>query len=67
MGYMGSLEPVRLISLGGVSDTGDDGHLRHIDVDLTDIAGKKEIILWVDAGSSPNQDWAVWVDPRIER
>jgi hypothetical protein len=65
--YIESLEPVRLISLASVRDTGNDGQLRHIDVGLTDIAGEQEIILWVGAGSSSYQDWAVWAYPRIER
>ncbi len=65
--YIKSLEPVRLISLASVRDTGNDGQLRHIDIGLTDIAGEQEIILWVGAGSSSYQDWAVWVYPRIER
>jgi hypothetical protein len=63
--YRDSQPPLR--SLITINDTGNDGRLKLIDVDLTNIAGKDEIFLYVRAGSSSYQDWAVWVYPRIER
>jgi hypothetical protein len=45
-----------------------DGKLRDISVDLSNFAGGSgAIILRVDALESSAQDWAVWVNPIIER
>jgi hypothetical protein len=50
----------------GISDGGQDGALRTIDVDLSSVQGATVIRLVVNAGPSSGQDWAVWKDPRIE-
>lgn len=50
-----------------VLDSGADGILRTIDADLSPIAGQSQIVLMVRARASANYDWAVWVNPRIER
>ncbi|MFO8036540.1 MAG: C25 family cysteine peptidase [Anaerolineales bacterium] len=45
-----------------------DGKLRTINVDLSKYAGYDGILyLYADAHGSSGQDWAVWVDPHIER
>ncbi|MGD2104289.1 MAG: hypothetical protein PVJ55_04125 [Anaerolineae bacterium] len=45
-----------------------DGNLIEVDVDLSDLAGQSvEFILNVDANGGSQQDWAVWVSPRIVR
>lgn len=45
-----------------------DGKLRQIEVDLSGYAGASGALqLRVDALGSSGQDWAVWVDPHIER
>lgn len=45
-----------------------DGKLRQIEVDLSGYASVSgALLLRVDALGSSGQDWAVWVDPRIER
>ena len=44
-----------------------DGSLRSVDVDLSSIAGHTvQLALAVLANGSSNQDWAVWVSPRVE-
>jgi hypothetical protein len=44
-----------------------DGVLRNIDVDLSSLTGRTvQFALAVLANGSSGQDWAVWVDPRIE-
>jgi hypothetical protein len=48
---------------GTVRDSGLDGQRRHLDVDLSPFAGARTLRLRVDAGSSSDQDWAVWIDP----
>lgn len=48
---------------GTVRDSGLDGQRRHLDVDLSPFAGARILRLRVDAGSSSDQDWAVWIDP----
>jgi hypothetical protein len=53
-------------TLAPVSDSGSDGVLRTIDVDLTRFAGATSLKLHVDAGSDSSQDWMSWVAPRIE-
>ncbi len=50
-----------------VSDKGYDKALRTIDADLTPMAGATTIRLIVEAGPSFGQDWAVWINPRLER
>jgi len=50
-----------------VGDSGSDGALRTIDIDLSGCAGANRAVLWVYAGPSSAQDWAVWVDARVER
>jgi len=45
-----------------------DGTLREIDIDLASVVGQRvEFMLVVTASGSPDQDWATWVNPRIER
>jgi len=45
-----------------------DGNLQWIDVDLSRLAGKSvEFVLAVLANGAPDQDWAIWLAPRIER
>ncbi len=48
-----------------VHDTGTDEQLQHLDVDLTQFAGSTRIRLRVNAGTSADNDWAVWINPRI--
>jgi hypothetical protein len=44
-----------------------DGNLRAVDVDLSSLAGKNvQFVLAVSANGSSAQDWAVWVNPRIQ-
>ncbi len=44
-----------------------DGSLQTIDVDLSSLAGRNvQFALVVLANGSSGQDWAVWVNPRIE-
>lgn len=44
-----------------------DGTLRDVDVDLTSIAGRNvQFALAVLANGPADQDWAIWVSPRIE-
>mgnify|MGYP005832338215 CR=1 FL=1 len=45
-----------------------DGKLLNVDVDLSDLRGKTvKFILKVLADGSPNNDFAIWASPRIER
>jgi hypothetical protein len=45
-----------------------DASLRTIDIDLNSLSGKSvEFLFQVDANSNGGQDWAVWVNPRIEK
>ena len=53
------------VPLTSVTDTGADGVLRSIDLDLTPVVGAQAIVLRVEAGSGSAQDWAVWVAPRV--
>lgn len=48
------------------ADRMDDRTLRSFDVDLTPVVGARSLIFWVKAGASSAQDWACWIDPRIE-
>jgi hypothetical protein len=43
-----------------------EGRLEPVDIDLTPAAQATKISLFVGASGSSAQDWAVWVDPRIE-
>lgn len=44
-----------------------DGSLRSVNVNLNSLAGKTvQFVLVVMANGSSGQDWAVWVNPRIE-
>ncbi len=44
-----------------------DGALNSLNLDLSPFVGQSgEIIIGVKAGASSGQDWAVWVNPRIE-
>ncbi|GAB4426427.1 MAG: hypothetical protein Kow002_15730 [Anaerolineales bacterium] len=44
-----------------------DGSLKNIDVDLSSIAGKTvQFALAVIANGPSAQDWAVWINPRVE-
>jgi hypothetical protein len=49
-----------------VGDTGNNGQMPVIDVDLTPFVGATQVRLLVDAGADSSQDWASWVAPRIE-
>lgn len=49
-----------------VHDTGKDGNMPVLNVDLTPHAGATQIRLRVNAGPDAAQDWASWVNPRIE-
>ncbi len=45
-----------------------DNSVRDLDFDLTSLSGKTvEFLFQVDANSNGGQDWAVWVNPRIEK
>jgi hypothetical protein len=57
-----SLSPV-----AGWNETYDNS-LRTIDIDLNSLSGKTvEFLFQVDANSNAGQDWAVWINPRIEK
>jgi len=44
-----------------------DGTLREVDVDLSSLAGKTvQFALTVAANGTADQDWAVWIGPRVE-
>jgi uncharacterized protein YraI len=60
----GALTSFRLVA--SVDDAAD-GVLRTLDADLSTAAGGQRLWLVVQAGSSAEQDQAVWVNPRIER
>jgi hypothetical protein len=49
-----------------VHDSGLDGVIRPIDVDLSGFAGATKIALRVEAGPTSAQDWAVWINPKVE-
>ena len=52
--------------LATVFDTQADRILRPIDIDLSAMRGARTLRLRVEAGPSASQDWAVWIDPRVE-
>jgi hypothetical protein len=44
-----------------------EGFLSTLDIDLSGLAGRNvQFVLAVHANGSPAQDWAAWVNPRIE-
>ncbi|MGH8899289.1 MAG: PASTA domain-containing protein [Egibacteraceae bacterium] len=43
-----------------------DGRLQQLDIDLSPYEGARTISLRVDARGTSAQDWAVWVDPKVE-
>ncbi|MET0238226.1 MAG: PASTA domain-containing protein [Kibdelosporangium sp.] len=47
-------------------DTGRDGNMPVLSIDLTPHAGATGIRLRVNAGADAAQDWASWIAPRIE-
>jgi hypothetical protein len=47
-------------------DTGRDGNMPVLNIDLTPHVGATGIRLRVNAGADAAQDWASWVGPRIE-
>jgi hypothetical protein len=47
-------------------DVQSDGRMFDLDVDLSKVRGATTLRLRVEAGNSAVQDWAVWVNPRIE-
>jgi hypothetical protein len=47
-------------------DTQADKVMHPVDVDLTPVAGAQTLRLRVEAGASAGQDWAAWVNPRVE-
>ncbi|GEK19822.1 PASTA domain-containing protein [Cellulomonas xylanilytica] len=53
------------VEVHAVADTGADGVLRAIDVDLSRVAGARRIVLRVEAGETAAQDWAAWISPTI--
>ena len=53
------------VQVASVSDT-DNATMHTIDVDLTPYAGSTKVLLHVSADGDSQQDWASWVDPRIE-
>ncbi|MBI9043606.1 MAG: hypothetical protein JEZ06_03925 [Anaerolineaceae bacterium] len=45
----------------------NDGSTQNLKLDLSAIAGERvDFLLQVDANNVPGQDWAIWVNPRIE-
>ncbi len=48
-----------------VHDSGADGQLQHIDLDLSQFAEATRIRLRVTAGPAADSDAAVWVNPRV--
>ncbi len=54
-------------SAAGYNETYDNS-VRDLDFDLSSLSGKTvEFLLQVDANANGGQDWAVWVNPRIEK
>jgi PASTA domain/NPCBM/NEW2 domain len=49
-----------------VRNVAGDGQLTDIDIDLSRAAGLRVLRLRVEAGTTSAQDWAVWVNPRVE-
>jgi hypothetical protein len=47
-------------------DRMNDKTIRTFDIDLTQVAGARSLIFTVYAGADAAQDWACWIDPRIE-
>lgn len=60
----GSLPGEQIVA--AIDDDGVDGEIRNIEVDLGSVAGGTNVHLVVQAGSSAEGDWAVWIAPRIE-
>lgn len=54
------------LELSRTHDIGRDGIVIPLDVDLTLVLGATKLRLRVEAGATAAQDWAVWVNPRIE-
>jgi hypothetical protein len=54
------------VQVAKVTDTMIDRVMRNIDVNLTAHAGATKIKIRVNKDDIPNQDWAIWVGPRIE-
>jgi hypothetical protein len=52
--------------LARIPDAGNDGQLRTVDVDLSKQVGLRTIRLRMEAGATSAQDWAAWVEPRVE-
>jgi hypothetical protein len=48
-----------------VHDSGADGQLQHIDVDLGEFAGATRVRLRVTAGPTADSDAALWVNPQV--
>jgi hypothetical protein len=55
------------VILRKVVDTAHDGAVRAIDEDLSRVAGAGTIRLVVNALTDASEDWALWINPRIER
>jgi hypothetical protein len=64
-GFGGTISGTRRVFT--VRDNGNDGILRTIDEDLGVLSGAAGMRLVVNAGATSSQDWAVWINPRIER
>ena len=56
-----------LQSLGTWSES-YDGAIQSLNIDLSSLAGSSvEFVLAVQANGASDQDWAVWINPRIEK
>ena len=53
-------------TMANMNDSATDGVLRTMDVDLSPAVGGTNLVLVVEAGPSSGQDWAVWLDARLE-
>ena len=52
--------------VAAIHDAAGDGEIRHIDADLSPVAGGTVIRLVVRSNAAGGQYWAVWVNPRVE-
>ncbi|EFC85051.1 PKD domain-containing protein [Parafrankia sp. EUN1f] len=53
-------------SLVSREDIQSDGYMPTVDVDLSGVSGATAIVIRVDALGDAAQDWAAWVNPRVE-
>ncbi len=59
--------PSTLLVVHRENDQASDKALKPLDIDLSPVVGRRIIRLSVEANQSSVQDWAIWLDPRIER